>query len=69
VTRKVWCDDWSCPARPSCANHFWRSKAYAGMRMGTKTEHGDGTRYDRHTSKDRQSCSSYRSHLRPARGE
>lgn len=28
---KVYCDDWRCPARASCAQHFGRSQAYAAM--------------------------------------
>ncbi len=60
MTRKVWCDDWSCPARRSCAHHFGRSLAYAAMREGARTGHGHETPYDRHASEDRQSCSAYR---------
>lgn len=60
MTSKVWCDDWSCPARASCANHFGRSAAYAGMREGAKAEHGPLTAYDRHQSDDRQNCDKYR---------
>ena len=60
MARKVWCDDWSCPARASCAHHFGRSAAYFGMKEGAKTGHGDGTPYDRHASEDRQSCAVYR---------
>jgi hypothetical protein len=59
VTRKTWCDDWTCPAQPSCAHHFGRSKAYAAMARA-KTGHGHGTPYDRHASEDRQSCDAYR---------
>lgn len=29
---KLYCDDWRCPARVSCAHHFGRSSAYASMR-------------------------------------
>lgn len=32
MTGTVWCDDWGCPARVSCALHFGRSAAYAAMR-------------------------------------
>jgi len=60
MSRKVWCDDWSCPAARSCVHHFGRSAAYAAMREGVKCHHGDGTPYDRHASEDRQSCASYR---------
>lgn len=28
---EVYCDDWGCPARASCALHFGRSHAYAAM--------------------------------------
>ena len=60
MARKVYCDDWRCPARVSCAHHFGRSAAYASMREGTKQEHGPFTKYDRDASEDRQSCSAYR---------
>lgn len=58
---KPLCDDWTCPARVSCAHHFGRSRAYAAMsdRHG-KVGHGEGTPYDRHSSEDRQSCDAYR---------
>jgi len=59
MAQKVWCDDWSCPARASCANHFGRSAAYAGMKPA-KTGHGHETPYDRHQSEDRQACDKYR---------
>lgn len=59
MTRKTYCDDWTCPASASCAHHFGRSAAYAGMKPA-KTGHGDGTPYDRHASEDRQSCAAYR---------
>lgn len=59
--RKSYCDDWSCPARASCAHHFGRSLAYARMsERHPRTEHGPGTPYDRHASEDRQSCASWR---------
>jgi hypothetical protein len=32
MSRKL-CDDWDCPAQASCGHAFWRSKAYAEMRM------------------------------------
>jgi hypothetical protein len=56
---KVYCDDWSCPARVSCAHHFGRSAAYAGMREGSKVESvvHSGI-YKRDADKD--SCSEYR---------
>lgn len=60
MTQKLWCDDWSCPAAKSCAHHFGRSAAYAGMREGAKTGSGQGTPYDRYASEDRQSCTAYR---------
>lgn len=25
------CDDWSCPAMPSCARHLWRTREYWRM--------------------------------------
>lgn len=28
---KTYCEDWSCPARCSCAHHFGRSHEYAAM--------------------------------------
>lgn len=57
LTRKVWCDDWSCPARVSCAHHFGRSQAYAGMREGAKVESVERTgQYER----DLQSCPQYK---------
>lgn len=57
-----YCDDWSCPARASCAKHFGRSRAYASMRDPgrTRISHGEGTPFDRHASEDRQSCSAYK---------
>lgn len=30
--RKTYCEDWACPAAVSCARHFGRSSAYAGMK-------------------------------------
>ncbi len=42
--RPAYCDDWSCPARVSCARHFGRSRAYAGMwENHGSTGHGAGT--------------------------
>lgn len=59
--RTSYCDDWSCPARPSCAHHFGRSLAYARMsERHPPTMHGPDTPYDRHASEDRQSCENYR---------
>jgi hypothetical protein len=56
MSRKVWCDDWQCPAQPSCAHAFWRSKAYAGMRP-CKVESRENTgQYER----DLQSCDKYK---------
>lgn len=46
TARPAYCDDWSCPARVSCAKHFGRSVEYAGMRMpAPSTGHGAGTIY------------------------
>lgn len=60
MSRKTWCDDWTCPARVSCAHHFGRSAAYAGMKPA-KTGHGFGTPYDRFETKgDPDSCPAYR---------
>lgn len=59
MSRRTYCDDWTCPARVSCANHFGRSLAYARMNPA-KVEHGDGTPFDRHASEDRQSCENYK---------
>jgi hypothetical protein len=57
MTRKVWCDDWACPASVSCAHHFGRSAAYAAMRPGSKVESIENTgKYER----DLQNCASYR---------
>lgn len=61
MSRKTWCDDWTCPARVSCAHHFGRSKAYGAMKgQRNKWEHGPFTLYDRHASEDRQACDKYR---------
>lgn len=59
---KVWCDDWRCPARASCANHFGRSRAYAGMRLGAKVESVERTgRYNWMAGPDAGlSCAEYR---------
>lgn len=44
--RPRWCDDWGCPARRSCANHFGRSEAYAKMaERHAPTGHGAGTHF------------------------
>lgn len=65
--RKTWCDDWSCPARASCAHHFGRSGAYAAMREDHgPVEHGPFTPYDRHASDDGQACDKYRRDRRKA---
>ena len=32
---RTFCDDWDCPAAISCGHAFWRSAAYAAMRMPT----------------------------------
>jgi hypothetical protein len=31
MTKTVYCDDWRCPAKVSCAKHFGRSAAYGRM--------------------------------------
>lgn len=36
MTAPILCDNWSCPAAISCAQHFGRSAAYAAMREGTQ---------------------------------
>lgn len=60
MTAKVWCDDWRCPARVSCAHHFGRSAAYAAMKPA-KVESVENTfRYDRTGSKDPDACAEYR---------
>ena len=44
--RPKYCDDWSCPARVSCARHFGRSVEYAEMRDArVSIGHGPGTIY------------------------
>jgi len=62
MTRKVWCDDWRCPARQSCANHFGRSEAYAAMRPGAKIETVEATgAFNWHVGPDAgNSCAAYR---------
>jgi len=61
LSKKLYCNDWTCPARVSCAHHFGRSKVYFAMSdPNPKTAHGPDTPYDRHESEDRQSCASYR---------
>lgn len=60
MARKIWCDDWSCPARVSCAHNFGRSAAYASMRERVMVAHGPFTSYDRHASEEGQSCDAYR---------
>lgn len=55
---RVFCDDWGCPAKVSCAHHFGRSHAYASMK-GADAENSVHTRtFGRKPGAD--DCADYR---------
>jgi hypothetical protein len=58
--RRGYCDDWSCPARASCARHFGRSEAYWAMRQES------GPFFKGKRKKSRDHCDDYRAdRIRP----
>jgi len=60
MSRKVWCDDWQCPARRSCAHHFGRSHAYAAMSK-CRVESVENTgQYNRASSERVGCCDQYK---------